>query len=496
MLGTASRKNGRFIVMLMVTWSVTASLASAQLRYVDDGVEYAQPPSTSGQNLFGNERTIQQVQFQDLPPIVPGAVDEADTSGDLSSPSAGNGAAMGSEPGGAEDLPPAPIAYGDYMDEDVDGLTPIDEVWHEPFDPSIHDEAAFVYSTNSHFRRGFWYSQAEMVAMLRTELDDVPISADQSDTIIDGTPTNTNPATTNRPGITSKDMSPTYQPGVRLTLGRFLGQDFANRDHAVEFTFLGLFEYIDSASVVSDEPPGFLDTALGAFKSAIFQIGIVGNNNIPGFTGALEHTTVFRSDFNSYEMNFRVMGRPLRDRLALQPNGSWIRHGTPSHLRSFMVGLRAMTINEEFEYFSTFFDPTQDEGYYRVRTGNRLFGAQAGFELMENYSNWTIGLRFKGGALYNFADRQSFLNTLSFGNRDTRAEDLHRDNVAVLLEGGLVAAYQIRTNLVLRAGYDATYITGIASTIPNLGLDRAFPRFEVTGDAIYHGASLGVEMLW
>ena len=491
MLGTASRVNGRFIVTMLATWSVTASLATAQLRYADGGGEFAQPPTISQQNPFRNGRPIHQAQFQEVPPLVPGAASEADATADLNSQGAGNTNA-GSAADNAEDLPPAPIPYDDV----VDGITPIDEIWDEPFENSFHDESPFVYSTNNHYRRGFWYSQAEVVAMLRTELDDIPISADQSDTIIDGSPNNTNPATTNRPAITTKDTSPTYEPGVRLTLGRFLGQDFANRDHAVEFTFLGLFEYTDSATIISDEPPGFLDTALGAFKSAIFQLGIIGNNNIPGFTGALQHTTVYRSDFDSYEMNFRVMGRPLRDRLAMQPNGSWIRHGTPSHLRSFMVGLRSMTINEEFEYISTFFDPSQDEGYYRVRTGNRMFGPQAGFELMENYANWTAGLRFKGGVMYNFANRQSFLNTLSFGDREIRSDDLHRDNVAVVLEGGIVAAYQIRTNLVIRAAYDATYITGIASAIPNLGLDTAFPRFEVTGDAIYHGASFGVEMLW
>ena len=33
----------------------------------------------------------------------------------------------------------------------------------------MQQEQAMVYSTNAWFRRGFWYSQADVVAMLRTE---------------------------------------------------------------------------------------------------------------------------------------------------------------------------------------------------------------------------------------------------------------------------------------------------------------------------------------
>ena len=46
--------------------------------------------------------------------------------------------------------------------------------------------------------------------------------------------------------------SPRYEPGMRLTVGRVLGRDAANRDHILEVSYLGLFEWTpEPASQVS-----------------------------------------------------------------------------------------------------------------------------------------------------------------------------------------------------------------------------------------------------
>ena len=82
------------------------------------------------------------------------------------------------------------------------------------------------------------------------------------------------------------------------------------------------------------------------------------------------------------------------------------------------------------------------------------------------------------------------------GNVSERGQKVNKNNLAAAVEAGLSAQYQIRTNLVARVSYDALYITGIASAPENLGLAPEWPNFEVTGDVLYHGLSVGFEMLW
>jgi hypothetical protein len=77
-----------------------------------------------------------------------------------------------------------------------------------------------------------------------------------------------------------------------------------------------------------------------------------------------------------------------------------------------------------------------------------------------------------------------------------RTQTIEGENLAAMLEGGLTATYQIRANLLAHVSYDALYIQGIATAPENMSLAEAFPDFEVTGDALYHGMSVGLEMLW
>jgi hypothetical protein len=78
--------NGRIIVMLLVTWTATASLASAQLRYVNGGAVVEDQATISPQNPFRNGQAIYQAQFQEVRPMVPGAEEEADMKANLDSP--------------------------------------------------------------------------------------------------------------------------------------------------------------------------------------------------------------------------------------------------------------------------------------------------------------------------------------------------------------------------------------------------------------------------
>ena len=477
----------------LVTAIVCISLSSpivAQIKFAGGeqsatgDVAVRQTISTTSQrgNPFRGSANVQPAQFQEIAPVIPDAASEADP------PSAGPvelKAANGDDPA------PEPIGEGVVISEGLPGEIPYDVV-ESPFDPNIvADESSMLYSTNNWFRRGIWYTQQSVVALLRTEGEEVVVSADQTEV-----------STFNRPVLTSKTTDPTYEAGMRLTVGRFLGQDVANRDYSVEFSFLGLFEYKDRA-VLEGAAIASLFTALGPgndFNATFFGNGFNGvdGNPYPGFSQADRQGIIYESDFNSFEANFRMMARPLRDRLALQPNGSWIRYGTASNIKSLILGMRVMSINELFRFESE--GPTlgglTDSGTAQVRTSNDMVGVQGGGEFMENYTNWSLGMRFKGGLMYNFADRRSFQARVINGNSDFNDQNLTRGNVAGVIEAGVVTTYQLRTNLVARFAYDAMYVTGIATAPENMRLGDTFPNFEVTHDAVFHGMSLGFEMLW
>jgi hypothetical protein len=214
---------------------------------------------------------------------------------------------------------------------------------------------------------------------------------------------------------------------------------------------------------------------------------------VPGFSSADVQDYLYESDLNSFELNFRRQGRPARDVLALQPSGRWVRYDNASKIYSFFGGLRFMSANDGVTYTSQAANPFT-RGVYIVQTHNDMVGLQLGMEVVEKYTTWNWGFRGKIGGLTNFADRFSDITTINgIANRSQNIED---ENLVFLAEGGLFVAYQVRPNLSLRASYDALYLTGIAQAPRNLSLQPAFPKFNVNGDAIYQGGSVGFEMVW
>ena len=187
------------------------------------------------------------------------------------------------------------------------------------------------------------------------------------------------------------------------------------------------------------------------------------------------------------------MGRPNRDRLALQPSGSWIRHAAPSRLRTGLLGLRGVTMRDKIDYVAS--NDGADTGRYAIGTSNDMIGIQIGGEMAEYYADWAVGGRFKAAGLLNFADRHDSVEVIG-DNQVARIFDANDEHLAVLLEAGAYAVYQFSPNFTGRLGYDFLYITGIADAPSNANLSPSFSRFEVTNDTYYHGLTLGFEMLW
>ena len=374
----------------------------------------------------------------------------------------------------------------------IDGQVFDGPIMEGPAAAAIQEHPTAIFSTNDWFRSGFWYTEQSVKLLLKTDIPAV---------VFGGEGLATDPFTGDPffalQEISAKQATFTYEAGADLTIGRFLGRDISNRDHALEFTFMGLFDYTGRAQIEADTQ------ALLTFITPS-----PGVTRVLGFGPADVLALDWESSLDSYELNFRVMSRPGRDRMALQPNGRWIRHSSPSKLKSFLIGFRSVHLEEDllFRGEGTAQDATNqlffEEGSYSVRVDNELYGLQLGFDTREKFAKATWGVGVKAAGLFNFARRESRLDTLSRADitgdilTQNRDQDIRDENLTLLLEVGVDGAYYLRPNFALRASYDLLYLQGVGSAPENAFLGPTFPRFELTGDALYHGLSLGFEMVW
>lgn len=461
--------------------NATAQLSNTTSHSIYDPYPARQNPFRDSRDTDAQmqDAAVHSAQFNEL---IPNAADEAEFGSTIVSGATMSDGANGPMTSTPSDSGNGIITGPEFPGDPMDMMGQTIEYTSE-FDPSMTGtDSALLHSSSSWFRRGFWYSQQEFVMMLRSQVEEVFIASDQSfGTLL------------NRPTLTMADANFTFEPGARLTLGRFLGQDITNRDVSVEFTFFGLLEHTGDAEFESVVPRA-VDTALGDvdYNTTAFGGGISGPG-VPGFTATDRQTLFYRSAFNSYELNVKMMGRPNRDRIALQPSGAWIRHASSTRIRSGLLGFRGLSIGESFRYKS--FRDDALLGDYRLRVNNDMFGVQIGGELAEYYGDWSWGGRFKAGGLVNFAQRRDSAEVIGDASpaRFNAASD---DHLAVLLEAGINTTYHFSPNFTGRLGYDFMYVTGIADAPNNASLSPAFSRFEITNDAYYHGLTLGFEMLW
>ena len=335
------------------------------------------------------------------------------------------------------------------------------------------DEAAPIFSSGEWLWQGAWYTQQDVMMMLKSEPSIVALAVDLTSFEAMSTTTNAHQ----------------FEPGARLTLGHILGRDAGNRDHAIEFTFLGLFEWAAQAELaaVSGNPAAAINTLLGP--------GFVA---VQGFSNADRQDYVYRSDLQSIEVNLRARSRLGRDSIVMQPDGEWVRHGDSGQLRSMVAGFRAIKIKELFLYHSQQQFFFLDTGDVSVRTENEMFGVQVGLDFVEQYSQWSWAARTRVGGLVNFAGRQSDLLIIRSQTTfvDT-SEGIDDEYMVFLAELDLTASYQIHPHMALRASYNLLFLNGLALAAENLGLNvNSFPPLNLSGNALYQGLSLGFEMVW
>ena len=373
---------------------------------------------------------------------------------------------------------PEPVPY----EQDSSFVDPADwhgddswDQWYEPPAPTCH--------SGTWFNRGKWYARQDFVYMSRFSTDTRTLIGDF--TAVD-------PQTQVPLESTTTGRSLGFEPGGRITLGRFLCRDQKNRDHSLEFAFFGLFDWQQSNGMVG-RSVNSLFTLIDPYTATADQVG--------GFNAVQEQSFTYDSSFDSYEMNYVIAQRLGRDRLEMSPEGEWVRKLSPSHISTFLGGPRYISTGEGFDWRSAAADPDVANGLYQVTTNNQLVGLQFGHELIIQRPKFRFGIRNKVGGYINYSDQNTFVNIVdsrqgTTGDQ-TRIESGNAHDMTFIYDLNIMAAYHIRPNLAIRAGYDFMFINQLALAPEQLTFVPPPSSRIVTGGALLlNGFSLGLEMVW
>jgi hypothetical protein len=212
--------------------------------------------------------------------------------------------------------------------------------WHEPPAPTS--------SSGTWFNRGRWYARQDFVYMSRYSTDTRTLIGDY---------TSFNNQTGVPTEMTTTGRSLGFEPGGRITLGRFLCRDQKNRDHSLEFSFFGLFDWQQSNGMTAREE-NQLYTIIDPYRNPFGNSG----PQVGGFNAVQQQNFSYSSSFDSYELNYVVSQRLGRDQLELSPEGEWVRNLSPKHISTYFAGVRYIHVGEGFDWTSAAADPTEANG--------------------------------------------------------------------------------------------------------------------------------------
>jgi len=355
------------------------------------------------------------------------------------------------------------------------------------------DDGESIIPDGFWFNRGpLWYSSAAVTLLQKAaathQATALPIAQALEEVLVNGQVIVLRPQVM---GTSALDTRVT--PGLRLTVGRNLYEDILKRQHSVEFDFLGLTNWQTSGFALGT--PGFqTQTSLkfaNLFSLFPFSVG--------GFTNATQMRISERSQFNNYEMNYRLTSLPRPDRMAQFPDGRWMQVGTPCMTHSLLAGLRVVTFNDQFHWFSTGNGTNGPfDGTYNVNTSNTLLGAQMGGDLNMNYNVWTLGIRSKAGVYHNFTKQSSDVQIIDPTAGNSAGSGMGKvGTTAFVGDLGFLSTVRLAERAYFRFSYDFLWIAGIANAPEQLQYTTDIaPVVRKNGHLLFQGASLGFDFCW
>jgi hypothetical protein len=171
-----------------------------------------------------------------------------------------------------------------------------------------------------------------------------------------------------------------------------------------------------------------------------------------------------------------------------------------------------MQINETFNFHSQGTTDTFDRntgalldsrfytGDYDAVAHNNLLGLQIGVEMIFRQCRWNWGIHSKLSPCVNFSDQASNINSTDVTTGTTwfnRQIAASKHEASLIGEVGFEATFKFRPNLMGRAAYDFTWVTGLALAPEQLQMTTLpVNKINTNGMLFMHGLSLGLEWLW
>ncbi len=353
----------------------------------------------------------------------------------------------------------------------------------------FESQPALLESTGTWLRRGFWYSEVDAVILNR--------DFDRRALILMGQVVGTTQDQFGRVIPRSNDLFiGGHKPGAegvpRVMLGKFLFRDQLNRDHTAEFTLYGGGQWSQQSSL--DAVPLGADTGT---TSLTVPSRITRGN--PAFDGATSSQFTHESRFNSFEINYHLKSRLKHDRMAMRPDGEWVRTATPTRTRSLLVGVRYFDVTENLSWNAFGVPDTINggtvNGNYLVRTDNDMIGIQLGASQSYETSRWSLGVLGKMAAMLNEINLDSnFSGTDSLTSGTTRSRE---DSMSLLAELRLTGKWHLRPNFSLRAGFELLFVDSIALAPFQLNfVPGGNSQIVSSSNNLYLGTSVGFEGYW
>lgn len=349
-------------------------------------------------------------------------------------------------------------------------------------------------SSGTRLWRGHWYTELNIVMMRMQSPRPRRIAND----ISSGVPINQNLLPIRR--LTTITDTHGFESGMEVTFGNILGRDRNNRDHSIEFTYLGLLEWTSRANLESFEP-GKISTSLVAsgLRNPLTDGDV---NGIPdvvedahGFIGADQQAFTLKSQLDNYEWNYRIRNRLRKDRMVMRPDGNWARENNPGQIWSLLGGLRYTTLDEQFLYTSSGSADVAN-GRFHVGTENHMFGLQAGFDFREQRRNWFLDLQGRFGGLVNFINRQTDLNVPDTSSLFSGSHSLDDEHMTFVTELRLTAGYQLFPHVSTRFSYEIAFYEGLALAAENIDLGSTDSPLNSDGNSLFHGFFWGLDIVW
>ena len=295
--------------------------------------------------------------------------------------------------------------------------------------------------------------------------------------------------------MTTGNTNLDVEPGFRFLVGYALNQCWA-----IEFGYLGIYDWEGSATITGEDNlaiPG--------------DLGLASNDFFNG--------DVFRVHRSSELHSFELM--PVRSFCCCCPSASCCEDscgcesscgcgpscggggsdccGTTYDTRCFslLAGFRYLRLNENFNLNGTDFDEGTSD--YHIRTKNDLYGFQLGARWRRGYGCWGWEVTGKAGIYGNDCEQQQYVTDFPppFMLREPRH---HRDGkVAFVGELNLNLTYQLTQCWGIRGGYNFMWLNGVALAPDQLDFTHTAysgTGLRNSGAAFLHGASIGVEACW